>query len=687
MSVPLMQDRVLRKEGLPSRNRPAADSQSAVSTRWQQFMDSIHQEADESMPRHDRIDKRHIETGYPIPSEGYCDQPYVVINADGSWTCTMTTGRGNEGDTGQHVVSLISADQGRTWEGPFDIEPADGPEASWVMPLRVPETGRIYAFYTYNQENQRQVQTVDGNMLTRVDSFGVYAYRFSDDGGRTWSAGRYQIPMRLFECDRRNVYGGKVMFFWGVGKPFVHRGKAYVCATKVGGFGTGFFVQNEGVLFCSPNLLTQPDPARHEWETLPAGEMGLRTPPAGGPIAGEFNATPMNDGSLYGTYRTIDGWSCHAYSRDDGRSWEADWMTYTPGGRRVKNPRSANFVRRFANGRYLYWFCFNGGERMGREPEVASWKGYAHRNPIWLCGGIEQDGRLHWSQPEIILYDDRIGNRMSYPDFIEDGDRIFITETQKTVARVHELDGDLLRHLWTQHEVAAVAGEGLVMDLDKDACASGSRASMPVLPELFDRSLDRVDTVIEAGADPTLPAVRAVQARGGFALEMWVRFDDLQPWQVLFDSRDAEGYGLLVQLTDRQTVKLHLTSRAYDPPGARWGSGAVESAWDCDYGLLRSGQRHQLLFSVDGGSRVITVMVDGVLCDGGRERQFGWARFHSNARDPNGAGHAVLAPSLHGELSRVRLYDRYLRTSEGVGNWRAESLSGDRPVQRAPEEG
>ena len=93
------------------------------------------------------IDYRHIETGHAIPGEGYCDQPYIVINKDRSWTCVMTTGQGREGDTGQHVVSLISKDLGQTWVGPYDIEPGEGPEASWVMPLLVPDTGRIYAFY------------------------------------------------------------------------------------------------------------------------------------------------------------------------------------------------------------------------------------------------------------------------------------------------------------------------------------------------------------------------------------------------------------------------------------------------------------------------------------------------------------------------------------------------------------
>jgi hypothetical protein len=63
--------------------------------------------------------------------------------------------------------------------------------------------------------------------------------------------------------------------------------------------------------------------------------------------------------------------------------------------------------------------------------------------------------------------------------------------------------------------------------------------------------------------------------------------------------------------------------------------------------------------------------VDGVLCDGGRERQFGWGRFHPCLRDANGAAQARVAPSLRGELSRLRLYNRYLLTSEAVGNDRA----------------
>lgn len=88
-------------------------------------------------------DSRDIKTGRPIPDEGYCDQPYVVITDDGRWLCVMTTGKGIEGEPGQHIVATRSIDQGRTWSGLVPIEPADGPEASWAMPLKTPG-GRVY---------------------------------------------------------------------------------------------------------------------------------------------------------------------------------------------------------------------------------------------------------------------------------------------------------------------------------------------------------------------------------------------------------------------------------------------------------------------------------------------------------------------------------------------------------------
>ena len=73
---------------------------------------------------------------------------------------------------------------------------------------------------------------------------------------------------------------------------------------------------------------------------------------------------------------------------------------------------------------------------------------------------------------------------------------------------------------------------------------------------------------------------------------------------------------------------------------------------------------------VDGGPRCITFLVDGRLCDGGDGRLYGWGRFDKHLENVNG-GKLRIAPALKGELSLVRVYDRYLRNSEAVGNYQA----------------
>jgi hypothetical protein len=70
-------------------------------------------------------------------------------------------GAGREGQAGQHVVTVRSTDMGQTWSAPVDVEPSDGPEASYAVLLEVPQgypnTGRVYVFYNHNTDNIRQV--------------------------------------------------------------------------------------------------------------------------------------------------------------------------------------------------------------------------------------------------------------------------------------------------------------------------------------------------------------------------------------------------------------------------------------------------------------------------------------------------------------------------------------------------
>jgi len=589
-------------------------------------------------------DPRHLNNGWQIPSEGYCDQPYVVKTDDGAWLCIMTTGAGHEGATGQHVVSTRSMDCGRTWSELVDVEPADGPEASYAVLLKVP-SGRVYAFYNHNTDNVRRVKADNppfgDGYCTRVDSLGHYVFKYSDDHGRSWSEQRFDVPVREMDIDRQNADGGRLRYFWNVGKPFVAHGAAFVSLHKVGGFGDGFFTSNEGVLIRSENILTEGDPAKITWETLPEGERGLRAPAGGDTVASEHSYSVLSDGSFYCVYRTIDGHPACAYSRDGGRTWSDPEYKKFPDGRLFKHPRAANFAWRCANGHYLYWFHNHGGRFIREHPAQRS-NAYEDRNPVWLCGGIETDspeGRvIQWSEPEIVLYDDDPYIRMSYPDLVEVDGQYYLTETQKDVARVHRIDPSLLQGLWGQFERADLTREGQLLEVDEPGPAV---VDMPALPPFVRRS-----GLSPYGTD---------DLRTGFSLELWFQLDSSVAGRVLLDTRLENGQGFVLQHKGNGQLELVIDD------------GRTRASWDSDPRAVSVGKRHHAVVIVDGGPNVISFVVDGRLCDGGDFRQFGWGRFSPHLRHANGSPRLL----IDGAIDLLRVYGRALRTSEAISNFRS----------------
>jgi hypothetical protein len=576
-------------------------------------------------------DGRNIVNGWEIPRENYSDQPYVVMTKNGSWLCVLTTGKGGESDAGQHIISTTSADKGRTWSQPVDIEPSSGPEASWVMPLVVP-SGRVYVFYSYNAENLRyDAKCNDTHYAQRMTMLGRYAMKYSDDHGHTWSSNRSYIPMRKMRIDRENAWQGRILYFWGVGKPITTGHGMMFGFAKVGKYGLpGGTVTSQGCVMHSQNILIEADPEKIQWQLYPDGDEGLQAPK--GPVAEETNLVELSDGSIYATYRTIDGHNCHAYSRDGGHTWTPPaYATYTPDGRRIKHPRAANFVRKFSNGKYVLWYHNHGGECV----QTAPWSYYSGRNPAWLAGGVEHNGFIHWSQPEILLYDQNPQTGMSYPDFIEDGGEFYVTETMKTHARVHHIDRTILEDLWSQDERRGVSKQGLMLTVTDDQLHDQPAIPMPQL---------------------------ALLSSGGFTVDFWVRFRELTKGQTILDSRNEAGKGIAILTSDRQTLMLTLND------------GKHESSWDSDPGFhagtMKVGAWQYVAFVIDGGPKVVTVMVDGILNDGGPVREYGWTHFHPELNDVNGLATARTGDGLFSEIKRLRIYNRYLRTSELVGNWR-----------------
>ncbi|HYG23751.1 MAG TPA: LamG-like jellyroll fold domain-containing protein [Verrucomicrobiae bacterium] len=578
------------------------------------------------------LDARNIRTGMMIRDWGYSDQPFVVIAKDGSWICSITTCATREGDAGQTITVCRSEDKGRTWTDFKNLEPDSGPVASWALPF-ISSTGRIYIFYTYNVDGLTNMITEPGSEkhASRVDTLGAMMFRFSDDNGRTWSLNRYRVPIRNFDIDRRNPYGGRIQYWWGVGKPILHQGNAYIGFAKVGSFGEGFMAESEGAFICSTNLNTELDPEKLHWITLPDGDVGLR--PAAGKIGDEHNLVGLSDGSLFCTYRTVAGHPCHAYSRDGGHTWTPPaFMNYGPGKRLVKHPRAANFVKKFGNGKFLYWFHNNG---------LANYNspGNANRNPAWVLGGIENDGMIHWSEPEILLYDEDSTEGISYPDFIEDDGQIYVTETQKTAARVHIINPRILAGVWGELKPLSRSADRQVLELEN---CTGQTATIPAWPSFDKREQHR---------EPSEPRF---SKRGSISVALSVKFDSVAAGQILLDSRGTNSQGITLVTTDRGTVKITLCDRR------------IQTAWECDAGLLKAGQWHQIVAIVDGGSKVISFVVDGQFCDGGTERDFGWGSLHRDFRQIEDSGTLQIGPGFKGEIGKLRLYHRALLTAEAV---------------------
>ncbi len=594
---------------------------------------------------YDGYDWRLVTEGREIPSKLYSDQPYIVKADDGAWLCAVTTGEGHEGEVGQHVVTMRSTDMGKTWSDPVEVEPPTGPEASYAVLLKVP-SGRIYCFYDHNTDNVRQViadkSAYPDGYCKRVDSLGYYVFKYSDDHGKSWSDKRYVIDIREMEIDRQNPYGGKIRFFWNVGKPFVHEGNAYISVHKVGSFGAGFFTRSEGVLLKSTNLLTENDPEKIEFETLPDGDTGLRTPKGGGPIAEEQSYSVMSDGSFFCVYRSVDGYPVVAYSRDGGHNWtEPQYMTYTHNGKKIKNPRAANFAWKCSNGKYLYWFHNHGG------------RDYNDRNPVWICSGTEKQTPegliIEWSQPEILIYADDTYVRMSYPDLVEENGDFFVTETQKHTARLHKIERTFIDKIFSYDEVNTTALGGVALDL-ASVGKNPSNINMPKLPKFVIRDLYSM-------------VCGKKDLRTGVSIEVSVKFNTLRIGQNILDTRDEQGKGFLLSTGEGGAVCFSM----FD--------GRTQSCITSEPGVLTMRHLSHIVVIIDSGPKVMYFMVDGRFCDGADYRQFGWGRFSPEFRDINGSDILIAGADIDGQVKSIRIYDRAIMSAEAVGNYRASIIN------------
>jgi hypothetical protein len=566
-------------------------------------------------------DFRDRRNGKPIFSNGYIDQPYVVVLDSGEWLCVFTTAKGAEGSRGQHIASTISKDQGQTWSEPVRIEEPSAESASWAMPYKT-KYGRVYVFYDYNGD---KIHHLNEQQNIREDIIGWYCFKYTDDGGRSWSK-RYRLPVNITAVDRNNDWAGKVQMFWGIGKPInVGRNGMMFAFTKLGRY---MLDDGEGWFMRCDNINTERNPDKLKWKNLPEGDHGLRNP-AFGPVQEEHNIVELSNGTLYCVFRTVMGYLAESYSYDEGKSWTTPAIPTYFSGQPIKNPRACPRLFKTSSGKFLLWHHVNSGRDFGV------------RNPAWISGGVERDGKIIWSQPEILVYAPGLQQeRMSYPDLIEQDGKYWITETNKSQGMCHSIAPEFFEALWNQMSRDSITRRGLVID-DKAGDIIGKEYK---LSKILEPSKDK-----------------------GFTIDIVADITRLREGEIICQSTGADGRYMRLEMGTNYALKFTMSD------------GVKTNTWSSDAGVIPFIGTTEITLVVDFQAKIIHYVINGVLNDGGTERLYGWGRLDGSMGVVSSESIRIGNIKTGGEhreknvVKAFRFYDRPLTVTECVGNYRSMS--------------
>lgn len=271
-------------------------------------------------------------------------------------------------------------------------------------------------------------------------------------------------------------------------------------------------------------------------------------------------------------------------------------------------------------GKYLFW-CHNNA------CEVTE-----NRNPVWICAGLEVDGKIMWSQPEIILYADEPSLGMSYPDLIVMDGEYRISETQKSVARVHSVDKTIFEGAWKR---LAEELEGKPSQRVREGLLVETSQKEIVFPAELKNALKNKGVTFD------------------FLIN--VPENGFEPGTLLFGNPTADGKGFAVRGREDGAFSFEARGDSDDNRDV--------ILWTFDPGLLTPGA-HAVTIIIEAAPRIVTAIVDGRYVDGDGKRIFGWGRYYNAPNRFEGSGKIAIAP----EVSTLRVYDRPLRTYEALSN-------------------
>jgi len=596
-----------------------------------------------------------------------------------------------EGAAGEKMIAMQTRDNGKTWSDPVDIDTEYDLQTShqasaYGSVVARPDGSRVFALWVQNINNVENLPGEDPNPLFRADMLGNFLWKYSDDQGSTWSDDRYTIPVPFTYIESVNsfseAHGGtgnetKTQIMWEVDTvKTMSNGTVLFAFTKIGTYAVA--PPEEMYIMASHNLLVEEDPEKVEWVMWPEGWHGPGAvnhldDEADDAVAEESHVVPINNETqLYMTFRQAYGYMGQAYSQvgNFGADWgESSFAEYMPtwagsveGGDWVKQCRGPMTPVRQKNN--LILMIYYNTEMLAA---FASTAPVSDRNLLWLTVGLEDsDGLVKWSQPELTLYDRDRAKWHGYCDVITTNDgHVYISETYKgppeSEARTHKVSDELLEKLYGQ--------------MDNKDVTSGVTAS-------FDNSRGDLD-YLQIPSDTEAFNFRLYpREKYGFTFDLRLPGGDREELVVkmgdenrdddsgvtILDSTDANDHGVKLERFFNGTVKITLT----DADGM---TASHMTDPTCSAQLAVRADWHQLAVIVDGGPKLIMLMVDGKLCDGGRidraiypdDWKNGHSFFNPLLGDTSGKNKFKI-----GDVLRGRFYDRVLFTSELIGNFRSD---------------
>ena len=615
-------------------------------------------------PTPNEWNKRYNNWGCPYYN---CQDLTKTLN-DTVWLATFSHAIA-EGGAGERAYTARFTDEGQSWTKMLPLEESlelasHGSgliKGSTAVPL-TSSANRVYVVYQYNSENT--TTTPDGRPLHgRTDMLGKgFFFRWTDDGGLTWSKRLFR-EFRSTEIDLHNPWKGVDVKLMHIdAEPEVIGNRVFIPFTKCQ-TPAGETTPAEPWIYSSPDLLTVADPNDATWELLPEGDIGVAPPDNSTQLLEENHLVMVgsNPDRLLMLGRGDTGKLWATYSGDGGRHFDspASWLTYTPGGDDcIKNPRgSAAPFRVPSSGNYILLYYNNPADQLG-----------SSRYTLWISGGRAipstvngvDSSMIAWSQPEILMFDPTwipltptssrdpmvawpAGSQASgYCGFYEDSEGVAFIGSQKSGYELfHRISKGLLTTIWTQHEAAAVAA-GPIADLAVTGTATQHKQLATVIPGLAEN--------------------------GGISVSAWIN----PPgggggWTPLVElACDSGGIRLEVQANGSLSAHVNL--------GVASVFTSIVPTGKCVNELGNAGPKH-IGVIVDGGAHVLSLVVNGVLCDGAdskggaKKGATGWVYLPAKVASLGGC--ELTAAAGASGLKHVRVHPRALLTTEMIGAWRA----------------